>query len=92
MTGLVVPFAISVFYFKRFLDRPLIGYYVAPFTGLILSLVVATPFLIYKRVSTGQILFNGRSTLSGDIILCTLLFSVLVLNVGFLWEARVTVN
>jgi hypothetical protein len=53
MCGLVVPFAISVFYFKRFLDRPLIGYYVAPFVGLVLSLVAATPFLIYKRVSTG---------------------------------------
>ena len=92
MSGLVVPFAISVFYFRRFLFRPLIGYYVAPFTGLILSLLVATPFLIYKRISTGQVLFNGRETLSGDIILCTLLFSVFVANLGFIWEAKITVN
>ena len=55
--GMVIPLGISVAYFKRLLDRPLIGYYVAPFVGLVLSLVVATPLVIFERTSTGEILF-----------------------------------
>lgn len=90
--GLVIPFLISVFYFKRILERPLIGYYVAPFCGLFLSLVLATPFLIYMHFRSDQILFQGRSNLSGDLILSTLIFTVFTLNFCFLLEARQTVN
>ena len=30
--------------------------------------------------------------MSGDIIFCTLLFSLFVANFGFIWEAKITVN
>ena len=57
MTGLVIPFSISVHYFKQGGPKYLVGYFAAPFCGFWLSFCFATPFIIYEKISKNVDLF-----------------------------------
>lgn len=88
MTGLVIPFAISIHYFKQGAPRYLVGYFAAPFCGFWLSFFFATPFIIYEKLSKNIDLFQGRDTLTANVIFCSLVFTVFTLNIAYYCEAR----